>query len=142
MPGHENLNGAELCLLLESKMVQWFVPAPAAHTRGSLPLESLCVCKEGSSYGSSTFPPLTLLKNGTFLLWQDQAHHSLAPSGCFHTANSGPLPETDHCSLSLSIQPLPKCLSYGMLGCGSSQLHGSLSALHSLVQLLCFSSRF
>ena len=104
---------------------------PIAHTRGPLPpraplSKSPRVHRERYSYDS---PPLLLLPSPTMApcyscgpgppsgfpcLWcsapQSLVHHSLAHLGCLHTANPSPLPATDLWSLSLSVQPLPKCL--------------------------------
>ena len=98
---------------------------------------------------------LTLLNNGfSLFLWAQASSHTLspvtfgspahrallpiAPSGCVHTANPSPLPGTDFQSLSLSAQPSPECLRYGVPGSGTDGLCSSLSALSSSVQLLCF----
>ena len=69
------------------------------------------VCRERCSYGGPTFlfspsPTVVLcffcgprLPPSLTWLWystpQPMVHHSLTPSGCFHTANPSPLPRTD-----------------------------------------------
>ena len=66
------------------------------------------------------------------------AYHSPVPSDYFHTGNPSPLPGTDLWILSLSTQPLPKCLSLWCLGlwyCWSAQLSLCFALLSPAVDL-------
>lgn len=95
------------------RWLQWFAFIPIPCTRGSLPPESLCLCRERSYGNPTTTPPLTLPNSGALLLWQAQAssctplamaHHSLALSDYFHTASASSLPGTDLKSPSFSTE--------------------------------------
>ena len=107
-----------------------------------------------TSYGGPAPPPLTLPREAPCFsgipmpppklawLWctipQLLAYHSPVPSDYFHTGNPSLLPGTDLWILSLSTQPLPKCLSLWCLGlwyCWSAQLSLCFALLSPAVDL-------
>ena len=115
------------------------------------------MCRERYSYGTPIPPLLTLPNNGGWLLLLAQASsHALSamalcfsahdalfhsPSGCLHTASSSPLPGTELRNLNLVPSSHPSNSGCSVLGSATNGLCGTLSALPSSVQLLCFYPR-
>lgn len=104
------------------RWLQQSVPTPVAHTRGTLPRESLPVQRKKFLW-QSHHPSSMLHSNGaqaTSHTPSAVAHHSLAPSGFFYTANPRPLLETDLQSPSLSTQHPLQVGVGGLLGRGTN----------------------
>ena len=137
---------AGLTHLWSLRLPQQFAPTLVTCAGGTCHMRAL-MCAEKEVPMVVLFPsPLVLTSNEALLLWQAQAssctasavvHHSLALSGCFHTANPSAPHRSDLHSPSLSTQPPSECLGCGFPG----GVTGALSALPSSDQLLCFSLR-
>ena len=123
----------DLTHLWNLRCLWWFLPIPVVCVKGALLLESLCRCREKSSYDSPALLPLTLPNNGALLLWWARPPPSLLQ--LWHTTLGLPQAVSTQLVLvisleltsgDLSLAPSP-CLSVS--GCDAPGGCNSLSLL-------------